>query len=299
MTPTPLRVTLAAALFGACAPQSVEAVESPVCDTSATPACESSGGAGMASGGAASGGATSGGSGAIGGGAQRTAPVRRYSFDGVGTRVVDSMGGPDGTLVNTVLNDTGEAVLEGNDEYIDLPNHILTGLRSATFESWLSWDGGASWQRIFDFGEDETGQDGSRSAPPRDYFFFTVLNRRPANQGGPVMRVTYMKPGGNEIILDAPTAFPISAAAHHVAVVLDADNQALRLYLDGEHQESVAPFTASLADIYDINNWLGRSQYTPDPSLSGRYLEFRIYDVALTPNQVEQSYAAGPDASFQ
>ncbi len=55
---------------------------------------------------------------------------------------------------------------------------------------------------------------------------------------------------------------------------------------------------AHLADINDINNWLGRSQYDTDPAFRGSYLEFRIYEAALTAAQIELSFAEGPDPAF-
>jgi len=47
--------------------------------------------------------------------------------------------------------------------------------------------------------------------------------------------------------------------------------------------------------VYDINDWLGRSQFPADDGFTGTFLEFRIYSVALTAAQVQASYAAGPD----
>jgi hypothetical protein len=50
-----------------------------------------------------------------------------------------------------------------------------------------------------------------------------------------------------------------------------------------------------LSYIYDINNWLGRSQFPADDGFSGAFLEFRIYSVALTAAQIQASHDAGPD----
>jgi hypothetical protein len=50
--------------------------------------------------------------------------------------------------------------------------------------------------------------------------------------------------------------------------------------------------------LNDINNWLGRSQYAVDPSFSGTFHEFRIYNVALSAPAIQASFLGGPDASF-
>jgi len=50
-----------------------------------------------------------------------------------------------------------------------------------------------------------------------------------------------------------------------------------------------------LASITDINNWLGRSQFSQDPEFGGSHDEFRIYNRALSPAQIQGSFDAGPD----
>jgi hypothetical protein len=50
-----------------------------------------------------------------------------------------------------------------------------------------------------------------------------------------------------------------------------------------------------LSYVYDINDWLGRSQFPADDGFTGAFLEFRIYSVALTAAQIQASKDAGPD----
>ena len=45
-----------------------------------------------------------------------------------------------------------------------------------------------------------------------------------------------------------------------------------------------------------VNNWLGRSQWSQDPFYNGSINGFRIYDGALSPADVAASFARGPDA---
>jgi hypothetical protein len=44
-----------------------------------------------------------------------------------------------------------------------------------------------------------------------------------------------------------------------------------------------------------VNDWLGRSQWSPDPFFHGTINEIRIYDAALSPAQVAGNFARGPD----
>jgi hypothetical protein len=71
----------------------------------------------------------------------------------------------------------------------------------------------------------------------------------------------------------------------------------LHLYLDGADAGSKA-LTGSLSSINDINNWLGRSQYSPDAEFGGSLYEFRIYNRALSAGQIALSFADGPDPAY-
>ena len=53
-----------------------------------------------------------------------------------------------------------------------------------------------------------------------------------------------------------------------------------------------------MTEINDINNWLGRSQFSADAELQATFHEFRIYRAALSPELVAISYGGGPDAVF-
>jgi hypothetical protein len=71
--------------------------------------------------------------------------AHRYRFDGFGEVVTDSVGGADGVVVGSSLAQVNDGVvLSGGAaaEYVELPAGIISVLRSATFESWLTWAGG-------------------------------------------------------------------------------------------------------------------------------------------------------------
>lgn len=78
-----------------------------------------------------------------------------------------------------------------------------------------------------------------------------------------------------------------------MSAVLDISAQQMHLYAAGKLLGSGV--MAPLSELSDVNAWLGRSQWTQDPYLSGSYDEFRIYDVALSPDQLASIAAAGPD----
>jgi len=280
-----LSLLLAVTLLG-CEPQGVDAVS---CEPGR---CTVAGAGGFVGG---AGGISGGGSaeaGAVGVGL-----VHRYSFDASpdGVEVVDSVRGRNGALVGAVYGEgeaAGTVLLAGKDsnQYVNLPNHLLDGLRDATFEAWVTWAGGGAWQRIFDFGDDDTGVDGSRNGLPRSYVFLAFIPRP---------RFAFQQPPAqsSETVMTGGAQFPTGSSTQ-VAVVINETEQLASLFVDGAEATSTR-FTGSLSDVYDVNNWLGRSQYLADPSFEGSFSEFRIYARALSASELARSFDAGPDALLQ
>ena len=54
----------------------------------------------------------------------------------------------------------------------------------------------------------------------------------------------------------------------------------------------------SLSQVHDMNNWVGSSPAAPDVTFTGSFQELRIYDRALTPQQIATSWSAGPDPGY-
>jgi hypothetical protein len=304
MTAVPLLALLA------CAPQVVDAVDAPVTGGGTAGGTAGSGGSigvgasgGVGAGGSAGtpgNGGTVGDGGTIGdggsGGASCAASqslVHRYTFDGTGTVVADLAGGPSGNVIGATLTGNGAVTLAGRmtDQYVDLPNGILSVLDSATLEGWLTWSGGNAWQRIFDFGDDQTGIEGSQGAGAT-YLFLTP---RVPDEGG-ALRVAYQRPSYRELRLDATRTLPIGTLTH-VAVTFDAGSETLAVYIDGQLENALVmgdvPIRLSL--LNDINNWLGRSQYAADQELAATMEEFRIYARALDATELAASFEAGPN----
>ncbi len=231
--------------------------------------------------------------------------VHRYPFDGTGTIVVNSKGSADGVLVGgATLDGSGAVTLGGGrrGEYVDLPNGILSENASVTLEAFVRWSGGSPWQRIFDFGDDGSGTEGSRNGGGSSTYFFLTTQIPDDSAEGPVARVAYQKGGGVEAQVDAKRGFPYGVVTH-VAVTFDYLSKTLALYMDGS-LEGAHAFTGDnevqirLSEVNDINSWLGRSLYVADSDFGGLIYEFRIYSQALSAEQVLTSYRAGPDAAY-
>lgn len=209
----------------------------------------------------------------------------RYSFnDAPGSGVaIDSVSGANATLnPGADLDGSGRLVLDGTNGFATLPTPLVSVLSNATFEVWVTPTSGGNWQRIFDFGIDNGAGAGS------SYVFLS-------SRGAPGVRFTVKPTDGAEApILNAETPLMIGQQSHLVAVY-NASAGVATLYQNGQFIAS-GTIVTPLSAIADVNNWLGRSQYSADALFAGSYEEFRIWNGPMMPSQVQASFATGPNA---
>jgi hypothetical protein len=212
--------------------------------------------------------------------------ILRYDFSGDGTELVDRVGNASARVLGGArLDDSGELALDGVDDYVDLPNGTLAALESATVVAWITWGGGVCWQRVFDFGHNDMGEDKQGSAVTS---LFVTLSTCPEGRLAGMAEL----PSGH-FVVEAATAIEPSST-RQVALSFDAARSLLTLYLDGVRvAETSAGF--ALAQLGDVNAWLGRSQWVQDYFARVRYDEFRIYDRALSRTEVRALFQRGAD----
>jgi hypothetical protein len=227
----------------------------------------------------------------------KSALLHRYDFEGNGTQVRDRVGTAHGTVLGATLSklEGKGVVLMGGGKtgaYVDLPNGLLSSLKDASFEAWITWGGGAAWQRVFDFGDSSAASPENNPANGKSYLFVTPRSGFNAVGAG------YSLEGnsaGQELTLKA-TAMLEQSLSQVVVVANDTGDQLL-VYVNGAEVVR-ADWTGTLGAVNDVNVWLGRSQYDGDPELSGVYHDFRVYGAALSAAQVASSYRGGPDPAF-
>jgi Glycosyl hydrolase catalytic core/Concanavalin A-like lectin/glucanases superfamily/Putative Ig domain len=198
--------------------------------------------------------------------------IARYAFEG-NTR---SSVGPaaDGTAAGFPAYDRqpiplsgpppGRAiVLDGRNNFVTLPRSITANCSDITLAAWVRWNGGGSWQRIFDLGNG-TGQ----------YLFMT-----PRSAAG-LLRFA-IKNGGAEQALET-SPLPIGQW-NHVAVTINGNTGSL--YVNGVLAASSDNITIHPSDFDPAQNYIGKSQY-PDPLFNGLIDEFLIYNYALSSAQI-------------
>lgn len=226
--------------------------------------------------------------------------THRYSFnDGTAD---DSVGGAHGNAIHSPLIAGGSVNFANNGftdnpltgQYIDLPNQIAR-TPALTLETWATYRGGGAFQEIASFGTGSAGELQPDTPNPStggvfgtDYVALIPAmnyNNRAATYGT-IRRATNEQPTGS--------AAPMSLnAEHHLVYAVDYPGRTSVLYIDGQEVgRRTITIDPSLHD--QVNDWLGRSQWSSDPFFNGSINEFRIYDAALTASEVSANFAAGP-----
>jgi fibronectin type 3 domain-containing protein len=204
----------------------------------------------------------------------RPAPVSWLKLNETsGTSAADATGNNNaGTLVNVPVWIGGKAgnalSLNGTNQYASLPNGVTANLHDFTVATWVYWNGGNNWQRVFDFGR------GTSS-----YMFLSPKN----GATGKVRFAITTNGGGGEQKIDGNAAL-VSGGWHHVAVTLSGSTGTL--YIDGQQVGQNTAMTIRPSDLgATTQNWIGRSQYS-DPYLNGRVDDFRLYAGALSATEI-------------
>ncbi len=172
-------------------------------------------------------------------------------------------------------------VLDGAQSYVQLPVNIARG-SGFTFAAWVYWNGGANWQRIFDFGCVSTTPGGA----PSQYLFLTP------NTGGAVRFA--VNNGSGEHLVERAGALA-AGSWQHVAVTLDGTTAIL--YVNGA-LAAAAAVTITPAAFRPTRNFLGKSQFAADPLFNGKLDEVEITDYALTAAQIAGIYQGAPNPNF-
>jgi hypothetical protein len=161
----------------------------------------------------------------------------------------------------------GQAIdLDGTDDYVQLPASVALA-KEITVATWVNWDGGNNWQRIFDFG---TGT--------YQYLFLSPKS------GEGTLRLAFKDTinGVNaEKLIDA-TVLPTNQWVHLAAVL--KGNYAT-LYVNGQPAGSVFDVGIRPSDFVPTLNYIGKSQFA-DSLFNGRVDDFRVYNYALTGSEV-------------
>jgi glucose/arabinose dehydrogenase len=208
----------------------------------------------------------------------------RYTFNSDAT---DIIGTAHGTLEGGATIVSNQVVFNGSSAFVNLPNNLLTGYTSVTIETWVTDNGSGTWGRIFDFGNNNAGED--LQGTGTQYFFLAL----PGGGGDLRVAITTNSNGGEQVL---SAARPAIGTKVHVVVTCDGSSSVGRLFVNGAQVTVNSNITITPAVLGPtVNDWLGKSVW-PDPYFNGTIDEFRIYDAALGANLIATNYLNGPDS---
>ncbi len=200
--------------------------------------------------------------------------IHRWSFnnDDSETVAVDSVGGMDGTYVNSVLISNNAAYLAGGGDYnsdapwIDLPEAVIDGLTNFTIETFFTPELNA-WNALF-----------------CSFFGGSHFDFSPGN--GYARAFAQFTFGA--VVLNTP---------HHMAIVYTRDPQATKVYVDGILAKEQVNSGANPQPYVSSNVFIGGcGRYQYEQRFKGWIDEFRMYNGALDAEVIRQNSLYGPDA---
>ncbi|MDZ5078692.1 LamG-like jellyroll fold domain-containing protein [Nesterenkonia sp. HG001] len=205
-------------------------------------------------------------------------PVVHYTMDEVdGDRIVDASGnGLDGRISGEV--DVVEAqdgtVLRLGGGHVAIPSGQLQEADDLTVSTRVRWSGdGGAWQWLLALGADT------------ERYLFTT----PSHGEGQLRSAITAEGAGGESTITGLSPLHAEEWAT-LTVTLDSAADTLTTYLNGVAVGST-PTTINAAELWgseaEVSGYIGRSFY-PDPPFTGEVDDFRIYDAALTEDQVAE-----------
>jgi len=182
--------------------------------------------------------------------------------DSVNTNNGTSYGSPTypGGMIGQAIN------LDGIDDYVQLPAGVGMA-KDITVATWVNWDGGDVWQRIFDFG---TGT--------YQYMFLTPKS------GDGTLRLAFrdaVNGVSSEQRVDT-AVLPTGQWVHLAAVLHDG---LATLYVNGHAVGSTPVPVTDPIDFPPTQNYIGKSQFN-DSLFDGRIDDFRVYNYALDGSEI-------------
>ncbi len=232
--------------------------------------------------------------------------THRYSFNDApgSTNAADSVGGMDGTFKGAAFETNGQLMLPNLTngvalDYLELPDGIITNTvngigtnyndPSVTVEAWATiYPNQYTWANLFDFGNQDSGG-------LAEYDIHVCVH---GGDGDAIIGISdsdnanadYQDedvPGTGGSKLDGSTNI-------HIVAVFNPPAGYLAIYTNGVLMGENPNITISMAGVWAALNKIGADNW-PDPGMKGSVDEFRIYNGVLTPDQVAQTQALGPN----
>jgi alpha-L-arabinofuranosidase len=213
--------------------------------------------------------------------------VHRYSFSETsGTNVADSVGGAawNGTLPNGGTWLGGQLALATNttkslSQYVALPAGIVSNYSAVTIEAWATFPNQLPGSCFFFGFGNLSGNTGY------NYIFCQPKNGRIA--------ITSGNYSGEQNTSPQPSGDWSYSTNLHVTAVFNPPLGYLALYTNGVLAAVNSTVTTPMSSVTNLYSWIGRSLYSGDAYFNFSLDELRIYNGALTANDIAATDALG------
>lgn len=205
--------------------------------------------------------------------------VLQYNFDEIVTNnIIDQSGNANnaeafGTPQLTAGQTNNAVSFDDANSYLLLPSGLCSQLSSFTVSSWVKMNSLANWSRVFDFGTSTT-----------TYMFLSPQS------GAGDFRFGIKNGSSAEQIVSASEPLKTGVWTH-IAITFNWNSSTSlgegKLYVDGALVATNSNFTVNPSMFRRSDkNYIAKSQFSSDPALFGALDDFRIYDYALTNEEI-------------
>ena len=198
-------------------------------------------------------------------------PVLQYTFDG-NKQLADQNGKNElklsgGASVTDDGNKGKGLLLDGTDGYAELPDNILSS--DMTITTWVKINKFTTWGRVFDFGTDSN----------QNFFF--------APYSGGASRLE-IKNGATVDTMDCTQ----ETAKDWVNYAITIKGDTVSYYRNGRLIKSKSGIK-DISELTNTANYIGKSHYDGDAYLSAVVDDFRVYNTALSQDEILKVMADG------
>lgn len=198
-------------------------------------------------------------------------PVVQYTFDG-NKQLADQNGKNElklsgGASVTDDGNKGKGLLLDGTDGYAELPDNILSS--DMTITTWVKINKFTTWGRVFDFGTDSNQN-----------FFFA-----PYSSGASRVEI---KNGATVDTMDCAQ----ETAKEWVNYAITIKGDTVSYYRNGRLIKSKSGIK-DISELTNTANYIGKSHYDGDAYLSAVVDDFRVYNTALSQDEILKVMADG------
>lgn len=213
--------------------------------------------------------------------------ILQYKFDETeGDTAVDTIGGFDGTLHGAATRTSGfndgAVALGGNSgDYISMPSEVLGKTDNISISTWVKLDRTDIWTALMVTGSSQNN--------------YMVLAARGNPYNVPCgVTVAIKTEGKEEERIKADAGVIVPAGAWTLVTFTQSGNDA-KIYLNEQLVASGVLSQKFNQLAQGTTTRIGDNHIFPDPSAKGQFEEFRVYDRALTPEEIRAEVLAHKD----